>query len=443
MVFLHNEAPDATLEDENSDSQDEMEESQEKEKGSNVYEKLRESRIKENQERMQNLGLFDLSLKMKSVKPTRNNNFSAHKKSPSLPFVPSTEPRRRSSRLQNSSPVSYCEIKVPKEKNLRNEIDLMRREGVRPEIYTEEHEKLLGNTEKVWTLFVDGVGHDGKKMYDSVKGKTCHQCRQKTLGLRTHCIHCELVQGQFCGDCLYMRYGEHVLEANQDPNWKCPVCRGICNCSLCRQAKGWAPTGALYRKISNLGFKSVAHYLVQTYRTQTEVEAPKTEDLAIIPFESTPETEDNNVINRKQEMKDQSPLMIEYVLKTDGVEFEAGEGILDDNNLGVVLPAAATATAGKKAKKKRALDNNGINRKQQMKEQSPIIVDYVLKTDDAEFETGEGILDDNNLVVALTAAAAATASAGKRAKKKRPLDLECSSIGSRLKLRRRGAVLGC
>lgn len=45
------------------------------------------------------------------------------------------------------------------------------------------------------------------------------------------------------------RYGEHVLEANQDPNWICPVCRGICNCSLCRQAKGWAPTGSLYRKV--------------------------------------------------------------------------------------------------------------------------------------------------------------------------------------------------
>jgi len=45
------------------------------------------------------------------------------------------------------------------------------------------------------------------------------------------------------------RYGEHVLEANKNPNWLCPVCRGICNCSLCRQAKGWAPTGALYRKV--------------------------------------------------------------------------------------------------------------------------------------------------------------------------------------------------
>ncbi|POO02695.1 Zinc-finger domain of monoamine-oxidase A repressor R [Trema orientale] len=66
-----------------------------------------------------------------------------------------------------------------------------------------------------------------------------------------------------------MRYGEHVLEAKQNPNWICPACRGICNCSLCRQAKGWAPTGSLYRKISQLGFKSVAHYLIQTFRSET------------------------------------------------------------------------------------------------------------------------------------------------------------------------------
>jgi hypothetical protein len=30
--------------------------------------------------------------------------------------------------------------------------------------------------------------------------------RQKTLGYRTRCSECNMVQGQFCGDCLYMRY---------------------------------------------------------------------------------------------------------------------------------------------------------------------------------------------------------------------------------------------
>lgn len=50
-------------------------------------------------------------------------------------------------------------------------------EGERPEIYTDEHEKLLGNTERAWELFVDGYDKDGKRIYDPVTGKSCHQCR--------------------------------------------------------------------------------------------------------------------------------------------------------------------------------------------------------------------------------------------------------------------------
>ena len=74
--------------------------------------------------------------------------------------------------------------------------------------------------------------------------------------------------------CVYLyRYGENVIEVNQNPNWICPVCRGICNCSLCRQHKGWRPTGAIYRKVKRLGFKFVAHYLIQTYRGQVTMES--------------------------------------------------------------------------------------------------------------------------------------------------------------------------
>ncbi|KAF2588202.1 hypothetical protein F2Q70_00041383 [Brassica cretica] len=53
---------------------------------------------------------------------------------------------------------------------------------------------------------------------------------RKTLDHRPKCSECNLVQRQFCGDCLFMRYGEHVLEAIENPNRICPVCRGICNC---------------------------------------------------------------------------------------------------------------------------------------------------------------------------------------------------------------------
>ncbi|KVI02654.1 cell division cycle-associated protein 7-like [Cynara cardunculus var. scolymus] len=249
-------------------------------KVSSDYEKCREERIKQNLERMQKLGIYDLSLKLRSIKPNTNrkNNkplSTNQNKTPNrcIPPLPSSVPARRSSRLQNTPTVSYTE--AVKSKKDKDENDHLIRENSRPEVYTEEHEKRLGDAKMEWTLFVDGYGKDGKKIYDQVRGKTCHQCRQKTLGHRTHCVKCNLVQGQFCGDCLYMRYGENVLEAMQNPDWICPVCRGICNCSLCRQAKGWAPTGVLYRKISSLGYKSVAHYLIET--RQSDPNSEKTE----------------------------------------------------------------------------------------------------------------------------------------------------------------------
>ena len=55
------------------------------------------------------------------------------------------------------------------------------------------------------------------------------------------------LQGVLCGDCLFMRYGENILEVKEKDEWTCPVCRGLCNCSNHRIRRGWAPTGSLYR----------------------------------------------------------------------------------------------------------------------------------------------------------------------------------------------------
>ncbi|XP_077233158.1 uncharacterized protein LOC143875480 [Tasmannia lanceolata] len=235
------------------------------------YEQCRDERIKENLQRMQKLGILDLSLKLKSdtLSPKRSPRKFPERKTTQVPLL-----TRRSSRLQRITPVSYSELRSIKGEKSSKGGEVIIREGLMPEIYTEEDDKLLGSFEASWVLFVDGCGPDGKRIYDPVKGKTCHQCRQKTLGHRTSCSQCNIVQGQFCGDCLFMRYGENVLEAKQNPDWICPACRGICNCSLCRLKKGWAPTGSLYRKVSHLGFKSVAHYLIQTRRSQTNSEDP-------------------------------------------------------------------------------------------------------------------------------------------------------------------------
>ncbi|XP_038877909.1 uncharacterized protein LOC120070121 isoform X3 [Benincasa hispida] len=219
------------------------------------YEQLRDQRVRENQERMQKLGIIELSLKLKSTATASPRQFPKNCSRKEPPNgSPADEPQRRSSRLKTLTPVSYAEIRPKTKKENSRSIEIRIKEGSQPEIYTEEDAKLLGDCESNWILGVDGYGQDGKRVYDPVNGESCHQCRQKTLGHRSHCSKCRLGQGQLCGDCLYTRYGENVMEVNLNPNWICPVCRGICNCSQCRQSKGWMPTGAIYRKIIALNY---------------------------------------------------------------------------------------------------------------------------------------------------------------------------------------------
>lgn len=81
-------------------------------------------------------------------------------------------------RLENTTPVIYTYgINEKGKKTSKRGRSVVIGEGSRPEIYTEEHEKLLGSTERSWTCFVDGYDKDGKRIYDPFQGKTCHQCR--------------------------------------------------------------------------------------------------------------------------------------------------------------------------------------------------------------------------------------------------------------------------
>ncbi|XP_042632126.1 cell division cycle-associated 7-like protein [Cyprinus carpio] len=101
------------------------------------------------------------------------------------------------------------------------------------------------------------------KILDKENGSTCHQCRQKTLDTKTECrgLYCGGVKGQFCGPCLRNRYGEDVRAALLDPAWECPICRGVCNCSLCRKRDGRCATGALTRLAKFYGHDNVRDYL--------------------------------------------------------------------------------------------------------------------------------------------------------------------------------------
>ncbi|XP_072274452.1 cell division cycle-associated protein 7 [Pyxicephalus adspersus] len=101
------------------------------------------------------------------------------------------------------------------------------------------------------------------KVYNRATGSTCHQCRQKTIDTKTNCRNpeCVGVRGQFCGPCLKNRYGEDVKTALLDSEWHCPPCRGICNCSFCRQRKGRCATGVLVYLAKYHGYDNVHAYL--------------------------------------------------------------------------------------------------------------------------------------------------------------------------------------
>ncbi|XP_033308022.1 cell division cycle-associated protein 7-like isoform X1 [Bombus bifarius] len=101
------------------------------------------------------------------------------------------------------------------------------------------------------------------KQYCKINGTCCHQCRQKTLDTKTVCRSGECIglRGQFCGPCLKGRYGESAFDALKDPNWACPPCRDLCNCSICRTRSGLPPTGILAPIVKEEGFSSVMDYL--------------------------------------------------------------------------------------------------------------------------------------------------------------------------------------
>ncbi|XP_072049795.1 cell division cycle-associated 7-like protein [Amphiura filiformis] len=108
------------------------------------------------------------------------------------------------------------------------------------------------------------------KEYDSTAtGSTCHQCRQKTNDMKTVCRSglCYGVRGQFCGPCLRNRYGEDARAALMDPNWSCPPCRGVCNCSFCRAKSGRRATGILIHLAKQSGYSNVMEYL-QSFRLE-------------------------------------------------------------------------------------------------------------------------------------------------------------------------------
>ncbi|KAK3225708.1 hypothetical protein Dsin_005570 [Dipteronia sinensis] len=109
-----------------------------------------------------------------------------------------------------------------------------------------------------------GVRLVGRRIYDSHNGKTCHQCRQKTMDFVASCNNSTEKKQciiHFCHRCLLNRYGEKAEEVALLHDWICPKCRGICNCSFCMKKRGHGPTGNLVHTAKANGLSSVSEML--------------------------------------------------------------------------------------------------------------------------------------------------------------------------------------
>ncbi|XP_007183354.2 cell division cycle-associated protein 7 isoform X3 [Balaenoptera acutorostrata] len=152
-----------------------------------------------------------------------------------------------------------------------NEDDLPR--SRRPGSMTLPH--IIRPVDEITEEELDNICNNSReKIYNRSLGSTCHQCRQKTMDTKTNCRNpeCWGVRGQFCGPCLRNRYGEEVRDALLDPNWHCPPCRGICNCSFCRQRDGRCATGVLVYLAKYHGFGNVHAYL-KSLKQEFEMQA--------------------------------------------------------------------------------------------------------------------------------------------------------------------------
>lgn len=106
----------------------------------------------------------------------------------------------------------------------------------------------------------------------------CRRCGdldmdQPCIG-KTDCSVCHSSNGVLCRACLKVRYGEELEEVRANQEWMCPHCveeKGtkpywICNSSFCLKKRNMAPTGIAIFKAREMGYESVAHYLMDRLR---------------------------------------------------------------------------------------------------------------------------------------------------------------------------------
>ncbi|KAG6752853.1 hypothetical protein POTOM_042893 [Populus tomentosa] len=120
-------------------------------------------------------------------------------------------------------------------------------------------------------------------IYNSVFGICCHFCRQKTLCSeedckrcsnldpdepcigKTDCSLCHSPTGVFCRGCLEVRYGEGESFHQKRTSWYKTIY------SLCLRKRKMAPTGLAIFKAREMGYKSVAHLVMDELQRRNKL----------------------------------------------------------------------------------------------------------------------------------------------------------------------------
>ncbi|KAJ3175359.1 hypothetical protein HDU87_006311 [Geranomyces variabilis] len=92
-----------------------------------------------------------------------------------------------------------------------------------------------GPTVPTATIASELFGRRAKEMQVDSKSRCCHACRSSNVPAWTMVFdECGV---PYCARCLWSRFGERLFDIKKTRDWKCPKCRGICNCLHC--LKNW------------------------------------------------------------------------------------------------------------------------------------------------------------------------------------------------------------
>ncbi|XP_075505126.1 uncharacterized protein LOC142542394 isoform X2 [Primulina tabacum] len=286
------------------------------------YEGIRNARISENQARLASLGLQKTILELRSLSSSAKSERTLVRKYCKVDYR--STPLRRSARLSGKSPTSQVRGSTgnSKEKNPGNGFRGRPKRGgsllaISPEALARRCERkgrgsmynpgnskeknhgngFRGRPKRGGSLLMISPEALARRcerkgrgsLYNPVYGICCHFCRQKKLcgeedckhcGYldmdepctgKTDCSNCHSSNGILCRACLKVRYGEEMEEVRANKEWICPHCVedkgvnlfGYVIVHCCLKQRKMVPTGIAIYRARKMGYKSVAHMLME------------------------------------------------------------------------------------------------------------------------------------------------------------------------------------